>query len=64
MNTKGIAHAIAGIESELENLKAHAGISMDTGEEDSYEEPKTREVGRGRKKKTIPSIAEEESENE
>lgn len=63
MNTKGIAHAIAGIESELENLKAHAGISMDTGEEDSYEpEPKMRDVGRGRKKKQVPSIAEDEEE--
>jgi hypothetical protein len=60
MNTKGIGHAIAGIEKELENLKAHAGLAMDTGEEEDYPIPsKTRDVGRGRKKKTVPSIAEE-----
>ena len=63
MNTKGIGHAIEGIEKELENLKAHAGLAMDTGEEKDYPtENRTREVGRGRKKKTVPSIAEDEEE--
>ena len=64
MNTKGIGHAIKGIEMELENLKRHAGLPMDTGEEESYSdeevgEPETKQVGRGRKKRTIPTLGEE-----
>jgi hypothetical protein len=66
MNTKGIGHAIAGIEKELENLKAHAGLPMDTGEEDSYEEEpqETKQVGRGRKKKTVPTLGKTNFEEE
>jgi hypothetical protein len=59
MNTKGLAHAIKGIELELENLKRHAGLPMDTGEEESYEEPEeelTKVVGRGRKQRTVPTL--------
>jgi hypothetical protein len=66
MNTKGIGHAIAAIEKELENLKSHAGLPMDTGEEDSYEEetaePETKQVGRGRKKRTVPTMGEMEQD--
>lgn len=61
MNTKGLAHAIKGIELELENLKRHAGLSPDSGEEESYpveEEPETKTVGRGRKQRTVPTLGE------
>ena len=69
MNTKGIGHAIKGIEMELENLKRHAGLPMDTGEEESYPDEEsgetgTRQVGRGRKKRTVPTLEKAEEEGE
>ena len=68
MNTKGIGHAIKGIEMELENLKRHAGLSMDIGEEDDLNEevgePETKQVGRGRKKRTVPTLEKAEEEGE
>ena len=59
MNPKGIGHAIAAIEKELENLKVHAGLPMDTGEEESYPDEELNEtvvVGRGRKKREVPTL--------
>lgn len=63
MNPKGLAHAIAAIERELDNLKAHAGLPSDTGEEaddlsEEVGEPETKTIGRGRKQRTVPTLGE------
>lgn len=63
MDNKACAAAIATIDAQLEILKSAMGLPMDTGEEESYHEkpePATKEVGRGRKKRTVPTLEEEE----
>lgn len=64
-HSTALAAAIKTIEAQLEIVKHEAGLSPETGEtEEPYHEPKTKEVGRGRKKRTVPTIEEEEEEEE
>lgn len=55
-----IAKAIKRVEGELKTLKKLAGVKDDPDEEleELEKEPveMTREVGRGRKKRTVPSL--------
>lgn len=61
MNNKACAAAVATIEAQLEILKDSMGLSPDTGEEYEFHgEPKMKQVGRGRKKKAVPTIEEED----
>lgn len=61
MDNKMCAAAVATIEAQLEILKSSMGLSPDTGEEYEFDgEPQTKQVGRGRKKKTVPTIEEDE----
>lgn len=63
MDNKACAAAISTIEAQLEILKSSMGMAEDVGEEHhEYDEPKLKQVGRGRKRKTVPSIEEEDED--
>ena len=50
------------LEGQLKDLKAHLGITDEDSdldelnEDDTVEEPMVHEVGRGRKKRTVPTL--------
>jgi hypothetical protein len=63
MDNKTCAAAIATIDAQLEILKSSMGIPMETGEEEDYpEEPATKVVGRGRKKRSVPTTEKPEED--
>ena len=63
MDTKAFAAAITTIDAQLEILKAVCGLPQETGEElEEVEEPTTKSVGRGRKKRTVPTLEEEDDD--
>lgn len=52
---------IHGIEAQIKSLKHHLGVTDESdldelNEDDTVEEPMVKEVGRGRKKRTVPTI--------
>lgn len=60
---KALAAAISTIEQQLEIVKEASGLSADVGEEHHEDEmPSMKTVGRGRKKRSVPTLGEEEEE--
>ena len=59
MKDQDLVKMVHGLEAQIKSLKHHLGISDESDEpdlDDTVEEPMVHEVGRGRKKRTVPTM--------